>query len=87
MVGRAVPEAVMATLCNENLKVPARVWRDAFEGLLDAEPPLDTGPITAPTLIVWRARDSLLPRVDQEVTASQIPGARLVIYEGVVTCR
>ena len=39
MVGREVPEPVMATLCEENLKVPARVWRDAFEGLLAAEPP------------------------------------------------
>jgi hypothetical protein len=27
-----IPEAVMAMLCEENLKVPARGWRDAFEG-------------------------------------------------------
>jgi pimeloyl-ACP methyl ester carboxylesterase len=83
MLGREVPEATMATLCEENLKVPARVWRDAFEGLLAAEPPLDTGPIAAPTLIVWGARDALLPRADQEAMAAQIPGARLVIYDGV----
>ena len=83
MVGRAVPEVVMATLCEENLKVPARVWRDAFEGLLAAEPPLDTGRISAPTLIVWGARDLLLPRGDQETMAAEIPGARLVIYAGV----
>lgn len=50
-------------------------WRDAFEGLLAAEPPLDTGPISAPTLIAWGARDSLLPRADQEAMAAQIPGA------------
>lgn len=49
MVGCEVPEAIMEVLCRENLKVPARVWRDAFEGLLAAEPPLDTGPISAPT--------------------------------------
>jgi pimeloyl-ACP methyl ester carboxylesterase len=83
MVGREVPEVVMATLCEENLKVPARVWRDAFEGLLAAEPPLDTGRISAPTLIVWGARDSLLPRADQEAMAAEIPGARLVIYADV----
>jgi len=83
MVCRAVPELVMATLCDENLKVPARVWRDAFEGLLAAEPPLDTGEISAPTLIVWGARDSLLPRADQEAMAAEIPGARLVIYADV----
>ena len=83
MVGRAVPDAVMATLCEENLKVPARVWRDAFEGLLAAEPPLDTGRISAPTLIVWGARDTLLPRADQEAMVAEIPSARLVIYADV----
>ena len=83
MVGRAVPEVVMATLCEENLKVPARVWRDAFEGLLAADPPLDTGRISAPTLIVWGARDSLLPRADQDRMAAEISDARLVVYADV----
>lgn len=80
MVGPGVRDAVMATICEENLKVPARVWRAAFEGLLAARPPLDSGPVSAPTLIVWGARDSLLPRADQEAMAAQIPAARLVIY-------
>ena len=83
MVAREVPEAVMTTLCEENLKVPARVWRDAFEGLLAAEPPLDTGRISTPTVIVWGARDSLLPRAEQEAMAAEIQGARLVIYADV----
>jgi pimeloyl-ACP methyl ester carboxylesterase len=83
MVGREVSEAVMEALCEENLKVPARVWRDAFEGLLAAEPPLDTGEISAPTRVVWGARDSLLPRADQETMAAEIPGARLLIYADV----
>ena len=83
MLGRDVPAAIMEALCEESLKVPARVVREAFEGLLAAEAPLDTGPISAPTLIVWGARDPLLPRADQETMAAEIPGARLVIYEGV----
>jgi pimeloyl-ACP methyl ester carboxylesterase len=73
----------MATLYEENLKVLARVWSDAFEGLLAAEPPLETGRISAPTLIVWGARDALLPRADQEAMAAEIPGARLVVYPDV----
>jgi pimeloyl-ACP methyl ester carboxylesterase len=48
-----------------------------------AEPPLDSGRIPVPTLIVWGARDSLLPRADQEAMAQEIPGARLVIYADV----
>jgi rifampin ADP-ribosylating transferase len=83
MVAREVPEAVIATLCEENLKAPARVWRDAFEGLLAADPPLDSGRISAPTVIIWGARDTLLPRGDQEVMASEIPGARFVVYPDV----
>ena len=83
VLGRELPEEIMASICEENLKVPAQIWRDAFEGLLAAEAPLDTGPISAPTLIVWGARDSLLPLADQETMAAQIPGARLVIYDGV----
>lgn len=83
MVARQVPDAVMATLCEESLKVPVRVWRDAFQGLLAAEPPLDTGRISAPTVIVWGARDPLLPRSDQEAMAAEIPGARLVVYPDV----
>jgi rifampin ADP-ribosylating transferase len=83
LTARPIPETVMTTICEENLKVPARVWRDAFEGLLAAEPPLDSGHISAPTLIVWGARDTILPRVDQEQMAAEIPGARLVIYDDV----
>jgi pimeloyl-ACP methyl ester carboxylesterase len=83
MVAREVPRAVMATLCEENLKAPARLWRDAFEGLLAADPPLDSGRISAPTVIVWGAGDALLPRGDQEAMATEIPGARLVVYPDV----
>lgn len=83
MLGRAVADVAMASLCEANLKVPAHVWRDAFEGLLAAEPPLDSGRISAPTLIVWGARDPLLPRAGQEAMAAEIPGARLVIYADV----
>jgi pimeloyl-ACP methyl ester carboxylesterase len=87
MVALEVPNVVMATLCEENLKAPARVWRDAFEGLLAADPPLDTGRISAPTLIVWGARDSLLPRGDQEAMATEIPDARSWFIPRSATCR
>ena len=48
-----------------------------------ADPPLDTGRISAPTLIIWGGRDRLLPRGDQEAMATEIPGARLVVYPDV----
>ena len=43
----------------------ARLAR-CVRGTVAAEPPLDTGPISAPTLIAWGASDLLLPRADQE---------------------
>lgn len=70
-------------LCEENLKVSARVWRDAFEALTAADPPLESGRISVPTLIVWGARDSLRSRGDQEAMATEIAGARLVVYPDV----
>jgi pimeloyl-ACP methyl ester carboxylesterase len=83
MVGREVAEETMDVLCRESLKAPAHVWREAFEGLLTAEPPLDTGGISAPSLIVWGAQDPLLARAGQEALAAEIAGARLVIYDGI----
>ena len=87
MVAREVPNAVMATLCQESLKAPARVWRDVFEGLLTAYLPLDTGRISAPTLIIWGARDALLPRADQErwPRRSRAPGSSSIPTSA--TCR
>jgi pimeloyl-ACP methyl ester carboxylesterase len=61
---------------------PARVWKAAFRGLLDAEVPIESGTIAAPTLIVWGERDDLCPRSGQEALAAAIAGAELVTYPG-----
>jgi hypothetical protein len=80
-VFRPLPPAFLETLIGENLKVPARVWEETLEGLLDAVPSSDRG-ITAPTLILWGDRDEFLARSDQEALATAIAGSRLVTYEG-----
>jgi rifampin ADP-ribosylating transferase len=77
-----VPPALVDTMVAESCKLPARVWKAAFRGLLDAEVPIETGAITAPTLIVWGERDDLCPRSGQEALAAAIPGAELVTYAG-----
>jgi non-heme chloroperoxidase len=67
----------------ETLKVPARVWRAAFDGLLNT--PEFTGElthVTAPTLIVWGDRDTYTLRAGQDRLLAAIPGARLLVYEG-----
>jgi non-heme chloroperoxidase len=66
----------------ESLKVPARLWKAAVEGLLkdDSSGELDT--IKASTLIVWGDRDKTCPRSDREALRAAIPDSRLVVYPG-----
>ena len=78
-----VPADFLETMIAEAAKVPARVWRSALAGLVEAVPPIDTGTIAAPTLIIWGDHDDLLARAGQEELAEAIPRSRLVIYEGV----
>jgi pimeloyl-ACP methyl ester carboxylesterase len=77
-----VPEAFLDTLVQETLKVPARVWRATFEGLLEDDSLKELHKIKASTLIVWGDQDAILPRSDQEMLASAITGSRLLVYPG-----
>ena len=79
---RPVPQASLETIVQENLKAPARVWRETFEGLLEDDSLEDLHKIKAPTLIVWGDRDTILPRSDQETLAAAITGSRLLVYPG-----
>jgi pimeloyl-ACP methyl ester carboxylesterase len=76
-----VPEGFLARAVSESLKVPARVWRDYWEGvLLATDDTVRLGEIGAPTLILWGEQDTLLPREEQERRAEAIPDATLRVY-------
>jgi non-heme chloroperoxidase len=77
-----VPQAFLETLVQESLKVPARVWRATFEGLLEDDSSGELDKIKAPTLIIWGDQDAILPRSAQEALAAAIAGSRLVVYPG-----
>lgn len=81
-LARPVPPALLDTVVRESLKVPARVWRAAFEGFFEDDFAAELGRIAAPTLVLWGDRDGLARRADQEVLAAGIAGSRLEIYEG-----
>jgi non-heme chloroperoxidase len=74
-----LPEDFMERAIAESLKLPARVWRAALKGLLEAEaaPP---GDISAPTLILWGDRDSIFPRAEQDALAAALQKAVLKVY-------
>ena len=76
-----VPDEFFATAVSESLKLPARVWRDYWEGVALA--PYDAarlGEIKAPTLIMWGEQDVVFSREDQKQLAGAIPGATLRVY-------
>jgi non-heme chloroperoxidase len=76
-----VPEEFLAGAVSESLKVPARVWRDYWEGvLLTVDDTSRLGEIMAPTLILWGERDAVLGREEQERRAAAILDATLKVY-------
>jgi non-heme chloroperoxidase len=76
-----VPKEFLERAVSESLKVPARVWRDYYEGVvLTVDDTARLGEIGAPTLILWGEQDALLPREEQEWRAVAIPDATLKVY-------
>jgi len=77
----AVPEEFLSGAVSESLKVPARVWRDYYEGVvLTVDDTARLGEIDAPTLVLWGEHDAILPREEQEWRAAEIPNATLRAY-------
>jgi pimeloyl-ACP methyl ester carboxylesterase len=81
-LAQPVPRAFIETMVQENLKVPAHVWKATFEGLLEDDTCGELSSIKAPTLIVWGDQDVFLPRADQEALQAAIPNSRLLVYRG-----
>jgi len=81
MIHYPVPEEFLEKTVSEGLKVPSRVWRGYYEGVvLTTDDRARLGEIGAPTLILWGERDAVLPREEQERRAAAIPNATLRIY-------
>jgi non-heme chloroperoxidase len=81
-LARPIPAEFLQIVIAESLKVPARVWRDGFAGLLEDEHAARLGDIGAPTLLVWGNLDSFVPESDQETLLATIPSSRLEVYWG-----
>ncbi|MFJ4830868.1 alpha/beta fold hydrolase [Streptomyces sp. NPDC088747] len=81
-VAGGVARGLMETMIDESLKVPARVWRQTLQGLLEADLPATLAGILVPTLLIWGDRDAFLPRGDQQAVLDAVHGASLLVYEG-----
>lgn len=81
-LARPIPEAMLETFIRESLKVPARVWKEAFAGFLQDTTWKHLNQIVAPALIIWGDQDVFAPRSDQVVLNQAIQDSRLLVYEG-----
>ena len=80
-LAQPIPAAFLETVIKESLKVPARVWQEAFEGFLADDVAPDLARIKTPTLIVWGELDNFCRKVDQDALLEAIPHARFLVYE------
>jgi pimeloyl-ACP methyl ester carboxylesterase len=79
-LAQRVPREFFDSVVAESLKVPARVWKAALSGFMSADFAADLPKITAPTLLVWGAKDSFAPQADQDALVSAIKGAKVITY-------
>ena len=75
-----LPEDFLEGLVAESLKLPARVWEVALDGLVVFDDGADLGRITAPTLLIWGDQDAVVSREEQQRREDAIPDARLKAY-------
>jgi len=78
-----VGPALVELLVEEVLKVPARVWKETFAGLLRYDDMAELPLVEPPTLLVWGDADTLVSRNMQDHLAGLLPDADLLVYRGV----
>lgn len=77
---RVAPELI-DRMASELVKVPTRVWREMFTGLLAYDDLLEIGNISVPALLVWGDADRLVDRDMQTMLVERIRGAELIVYD------
>lgn len=81
--GPELPTSFVDDMVEEVLKVPARVWRQAFAALLEYDDTGELARIDSPTLLVWGDADDLVSRQMQERLVSGVRNAELVVIPGI----
>ena len=79
-LAQPIPPDFLDTVVKESLRVPARVWKAAWESLSETDWSKELGRIGVPTLITWGDHDVLFSRDEQEALLAAIASSRLVVY-------
>jgi len=83
---RPLPADFFEQIVAESLKLPPRLWREAFESLIEYDDRRELERIEARTLLLWGDRDALFSRVDQDRFRDVLPAASLKVYEETGHC-
>jgi pimeloyl-ACP methyl ester carboxylesterase len=79
---KPIPEELFEIGVQEALRVPARVWMQAFEGRLKDRMAEEFDRIQCPTLLIWGDRDHRSLEEDQDALLREIRGSQLRVYPG-----
>lgn len=80
---RPVAKEFLDAMIDENVKAPARVWRETFASLLDYDDSAELTTLGVNTLVIWGDKDAIIDRSATEELARSIPDSKLVEYEGI----
>jgi pimeloyl-ACP methyl ester carboxylesterase len=81
-----LPKEFFERIIAESLKLPARLWREMIDRLLEYGDAEQLPKIAAPTLLLWGEKDALFSRADQDRFVAALPRARLLVYEETGHC-
>lgn len=80
-IHRGVPDDFLERVISESLRVPARVFQAALDGMLEPESGTGLEDIRCPVQIIWGDRDAVFPSLEaQQELARRIPDATLKVY-------
>jgi pimeloyl-ACP methyl ester carboxylesterase len=79
---KTVPTDFIDGVVRQSMKVPARVWQSALEGVVAEDYRPRLGKIKIPTLIVWGDRENLFLRPEQDILKAKIANSTLKVYAG-----
>lgn len=82
-IHRSVPAEFFEAIVAQSLKVPARVWKAALDGILQADMVAGAARIRCPTLVLGGDRDSVFSPAEQEELARLIPDASLTMHAAI----
>ena len=81
-----LPEEFFDRIVAESLKLPARLWRAALDGVAAYDDLSQLERITSPTHLLWGDQDALFPRRHQNRVLASITGATFTVYEETGHC-